>query len=53
MSRRAEVMRRKEEMKMVEDMMREEIAERKRLKKKPFSYTRCFVEAFVMGESCF
>ena len=46
-------MMRKEEMKVLEDLMREEIAERKRLKKTPFSHTRCFVEAFVMGESCF
>ena len=44
-------MMRKEEMKMLEDMLREEIAEKKRLKKKPFSYTRWFVEAFVMGEA--
>jgi hypothetical protein len=50
MLRRAEVMVRKEEKRMVEEMPKEEIAEKKRLKKKLFSYRRCVVEAFVIGE---
>ena len=43
-------MGRKEETRMVEEMLKEEIAEKKRLKKKIFSYRRCFIEAFLIGE---
>ena len=44
---------RKEEMRMVEDMLREELEEKMRMKKKPFSYTRCVVEASIIGKVTF
>ena len=41
---------RKEEMRLVEDMLRGELEEKMRKKKKPFSYRRCVVEASIIGK---